>query len=57
MAKTFNITPATMSYHINKLYGLGLIHVEQGEQNKLYLELDKERLTYLLSQIKDDLIK
>lgn len=55
LAKEFNITPATMSYHVNKLYGLGIIQFEQGEQNKLYLELDKERLSKLLSQINDEL--
>lgn len=55
LAKEFNITPATMSYHVNKLYTLGLIQFDKGEQNKLYLELDKDRLNYLLSQIKDDL--
>jgi len=57
LAKEFSITPATMSYHVNKLYSLGLIHFEQGEQNKLYLELDKDRLSSLLTQIHHDLLK
>ncbi|MBN2795293.1 MAG: winged helix-turn-helix transcriptional regulator [Clostridia bacterium] len=55
LAKKFKITPATMSYHVNKLYGLGLITFEQGEQNKLYIELDKKRLRDLLNLITNDL--
>lgn len=55
LAKKFKITPATMSYHVNKLYALGLITFEQGEQNKLYIELDNDRLNYLLDYMKKDL--
>jgi len=57
LAKKFNITPATMSYHVNKLYGLGLIHFEQGDQNKLYIELDNDRLAYLMKKMQNDLLK
>ncbi|MBI9013696.1 MAG: winged helix-turn-helix transcriptional regulator [Clostridiales bacterium] len=57
LAKKFNITPATMSYHVNKLYALGLIHFEQGEQNKLYIELDNDRLAYLMKKMQNDLLK
>jgi len=57
LAKTFNITPATMSYHVNKLFSLGLIHFEQGEQNKLYIELDKDRLAYLMKKMQNNLLK
>ena len=57
LAKEFCITPATMSYHMNKLYGLGLIHLEQGDQNRLYMELDKKKLKDLLSKIQEDLLK
>jgi len=56
LAKKFSITPATMSYHVNKLFGLGLIHFEQGDQNKLYIELDNERLAYLMKKMQDDLL-
>lgn len=57
LAKEFNITAATMSYHINKLYGLGVIHFEQGDQNRLYIELDKKRLQELMIQMQEDLLK
>lgn len=56
LAKKFKITPATMSYHINKLYGLGLITFEPGEQNKLFIELDRERMKYLIDLITKDLM-
>ncbi len=56
LAKIFKITPATMSYHVSKLYTLGLITLEPGEKNKLYIKLDNERLVSLLSQITIELI-
>lgn len=56
LAKKFKITPATMSYHVNKLFALGLISFEQGEQNKMYMQLDKERLKHMLSQVTNDLV-
>lgn len=56
LAKEFNITPATMSYHVNKLFGLGVIHFEQGDQNRMYMELDKERLKELLTNMQKDLL-
>lgn len=55
LAKEFKITPATMSYHVNKMFALGLISFEQGEQNKLYMALDKERLDDLLIKVMKDL--
>jgi DNA-binding transcriptional ArsR family regulator len=44
-----------MSYHVNKLFALGLISFEQRERNKLYIELDRERLSYLLKRVRKDL--
>ena len=57
LAKEFNITPATMSYHVNKMFGLGLIHFEQGDQNRMYMALDKKRLKQLLNSLVNDLIE
>lgn len=57
LAKEFNITPATMSYHVNKLFGLGVIHFEQGDQNRMYMELDKKKLKELLTNMQNDLLK
>jgi DNA-binding transcriptional ArsR family regulator len=51
LAKKFGITPATMSYHVNKMFSLGLISFEPAEQNKMYIKLDKERLEYLLNLV------
>ncbi|WP_240839465.1 winged helix-turn-helix domain-containing protein [Acidaminobacter sp. JC074] len=56
LAKEFNITPATMSYHVNKMFGLGLIHFEQGDQNRMYMTLDKDKLKHLLTSMIDDLL-
>jgi DNA-binding transcriptional ArsR family regulator len=57
LAKEFKITPATMSYHVNKMFSLGLISFEQGDQNKMFMQLDKKRLDYLLNQVVRDLIQ
>jgi len=56
LAKELNLSAATMNYHINKLYDLGLIIIEEGKQNILYLELNKKRLNYLLDLMKEDLL-
>ncbi len=56
LAKKFKITPATMSYHVNKMFALGLISFEQGVKNKMYIQLDKERLKNMLSQVIGDLV-
>jgi DNA-binding transcriptional ArsR family regulator len=56
LAKKFKITPATMSYHVNKLFALGLISFDQAEQNKLYIKLDSKRLEYLLNKVTKDLL-
>jgi DNA-binding transcriptional ArsR family regulator len=57
LAKEFGITPATMSYHVNKLFKIGIIHFEQGDQNRMYMSLDKKRLENLLDKIKLDLLQ
>ncbi len=56
LAKQFKITPATMSYHINKLYGMGLISFDKSDQNKMYIKLNKERLASFLNRMKIDLL-
>lgn len=55
LAKELKITTATMNYHINKLYDLGLINIEEGEKNRLYIDLNKNRLCYLLDGMRKDL--
>ena len=56
LAKELNLTPATMNYHINKLYELKLINIDAGKQNKLFIELNKARLDYLLNNIRNSLL-
>lgn len=56
LAKELNLSAATMNYHINKLYELGLIIIEEGSQNRLYIDLNKNRLKFLLEGIQNDLL-
>lgn len=56
LAKELNLTAATMNYHINKLYELGLIIIDEGKQNRLYIDLNKNRLKFLLDEIQKDLL-
>jgi len=51
LAKHFGLTAATMSYHLNKLNGAGLITFGFGDQKKLYYSLSSKNLeNYLDSQ-------
>ncbi len=56
LAREVKLTAATMNYHINKLYELGLINIEAGGQNKLFIELNKVRFRYLLNNMQRDLL-
>ncbi len=55
IAKELKITTATMNYHINKLYELGLINIEEGKKNRLYIDLNKNRLRFLMDGMREDL--
>ena len=46
LAKKLKITPATMSYHINKLFTLGLINADTDNENqkKIFYSVNKEKL-------------
>ena len=44
LAGHFSLTPATMSYHINRLTILGILEYKTGEQNKLYYKINKDIL-------------
>lgn len=44
LAKKLELTPATMSYHLNKLMQLNILDIEKGDYNKLFYTLDKEKL-------------
>jgi DNA-binding transcriptional ArsR family regulator len=44
LAKKLELTPATMSYHLNKLMQLNILDIEKGAYNKLFYTLDKNKL-------------
>ena len=48
LAEHFALTPATMSYHINRLTSIGLVEYETGDQNRLYYRINKNRLKHCL---------
>ncbi len=56
IAETWNLSPSTVSYHMTRLYMLGLISHRTGPRKRIYHELNKERLNELLELIKFDLI-
>lgn len=56
LAKHFNLTPATISHHLNKFIVLRLIRAESGPQNKIYFELDIDELKRILKDIERDLL-
>jgi len=56
IAEKWNLSPSTVSYHMNKLYSLGLINHIPGPRKRLYHVLNKEKLSQLLDYLKNDLI-
>jgi DNA-binding transcriptional ArsR family regulator len=42
LADYFGITPATMSYHLNKMVSTGFVKLHHGEQKRYYYTLNKE---------------
>lgn len=55
LAKHFNLTTATMSYHLSMLVDLGLIYVTRGDQNRFYYRLKKDRLQELFLNALQDI--
>ena len=47
------MTPATISYHIQGLNGIGLIKCEQEEKHKTYYTLNKENVEKYLSLLRN----
>lgn len=52
IAKQFSLTTATVSHHMNKLLGLGLISVEQRD-GKVYYQTDREAMRKLFDACKE----
>lgn len=56
LAKELKITTATLSYHISKLFELGVMSIEDGETNRIYYRADKEKLHALMERIYNDIV-
>lgn len=52
IAKQFSLTTATVSHHMNKLLGLGLISVEQRD-GKVYYQTNREEMRKLFDACKN----
>ena len=50
LADYFGITTATMSYHISKLFELGVITFNEREKNRIYYQLETESLKRLFTE-------
>lgn len=51
LAQVMSLTPAAISYHTNMLFDLNLIHLIRVD-NRIYYELDKEKIGYYWEQTK-----
>ena len=44
LAEHFDVTTSTISYHLSQLYDLGIISFKEGKNNRVYYNLQKEKL-------------
>ncbi len=56
LAQEFKLTPATMSYHLNKLVSAGLAAVQSGKQNRFYYIINEEQIEKDLEACRRDLL-
>ncbi|WP_019909397.1 ArsR/SmtB family transcription factor [Paenibacillus sp. HW567] len=56
LANLIGLTPAAINYHTNLLIDLNLIRIIRSD-NRIYYELSKERLTYLIDQTRSVLLR
>jgi len=56
LARHFDVQPATLSYHMNKLVNADLINMVSGESRRLYYTLNTESVREYLEYVAQDLI-
>ncbi len=56
LANHFNLKPATLSYHINKLVEADLLTINLGENKRFYYSLNKDSLEEYLKFVSQDLL-
>ena len=57
LAKYLGITTATLSYHISRLIDIGVVHFEEGENNRFYYKCDSEKLKEIFEYALKDIIE
>lgn len=57
LASYFNLKPATLSYHINKLVEADLLSIKKGEAKRFYYTLNEEAFELFLNYASQDLLK
>lgn len=57
LAKEIKITTATLSYHMSKLALVGVVSIEEGENNRIYYRLDKDALKNLFDEAYLDIVE
>lgn len=55
IAKTLDVSSATISYHINEFLTSGIVHIRRGQQKKSTYQVDYDRLNMILEAFKEDL--
>lgn len=56
LAVHFGITTATMSYHLKKISGLGIIDIETGKNKRFYYRLNKDKFTKIVNNMVYDVV-
>ncbi|WP_183108823.1 hypothetical protein [Thermohalobacter berrensis] len=49
-------TSASMSYHLNKLFDIGVIKYESGDQNRVFYKINGEKLRELFNIALKDIL-
>ncbi|MBI9101683.1 MAG: winged helix-turn-helix transcriptional regulator [Spirochaetales bacterium] len=56
LAKHFDLKPATLSYHINKLADAELLDITKGESRRFYYSLNRDEVKKYMGYISQDLL-
>jgi len=56
LAEHFGITPATMSYHLNKMVSAGFAVLQHGDQKRYYYSLNRESMREYLKAANSDIL-
>lgn len=57
LAEHFGVTTSTISYHLSRLYDIGIISFKEGENNRVYYNLKKEKIKEIFEGTLDLILK